>query len=202
MESTSGHQSVLKRLIQKSKEINGTSGVLTFANHPSTILNPEKSVTALCSNEQKLKLLESFGIDFVLMLPFTKELSQLTAERFLQKVVTSFPLHAIVLGHDAVIGKERHGTKEKVLELSKKMGFQVEYIPPKLIEEVPASSSMIRKLVQKGDLNEAKMLLGRPYSISGTITAGKGIGKTLGYATANLEVVNLCLPHLEFMPLN
>lgn len=189
-----GHQVVLKRLKDVSKEIKGKSVVLTFANHPSTVLRPDHPVHALCSNEQKLKLFEAFGIDAVLLLPFTKDLSQNSAEIFLQKINSAFHFHHLILGHDATIGKERHGDKMAIQSLAVHLDFEVEYLPQQLIEAIPVSSSLIRELIRKGDLTKAEKLLGRPFSIYKKVMAGKGLGKKLGYATANIDVTGLCLP--------
>lgn len=189
-----GHRAVLERLGILAKNQNGHSVVLTFSNHPSEVLRPGEKVLRLCTPKHKLRLLEELGIDAVILLVFSKEFSEQTAELFLKKLHDAIQFQHLVLGHDAVMGKDRQGNPQKIRDLAKKNHFQVEYISPVEIEGIPVSSSLIRQFVQKGEFASAEKMLGRKFSIYSTVETGGGKGKSIGFPTANIETEGLCLP--------
>lgn len=191
-----GHQAVLNDLLKTAKKKQARSAVLTFSNHPSTILRPAHPTPLLCTSEHKLQLLEDIGIDLVVTLPFTKEFSQQSPTTFLQSVRKYLPFDALILGSDAHIGKNREGDSSTVTALADTLGFEVEYFPDYTKDGQRISSSLIRDYIQKGLLKDAEELLGRPYSICGPVLKGTGRGAPLGFPTANLAVDNLCLPPL------
>lgn len=191
-----GHQFLIQNLINTARQQQALSIVLTFSNHPSTILRPDHTTSLLCSTDHKIMLLERAGIDLVILLPFTKELSLLSADQFLQKIQKALLFQTLILGSDAHIGKNREGDRSTVTALAKRLGFTVEYFPDCAKDGNRISSSRIRECIQKGDLNQAEALLGRPYSIFGPVLKGNGRGAPLGFPTANLHVDNLCLPPL------
>jgi riboflavin kinase/FMN adenylyltransferase len=189
-----GHQALLESLRAKAKMLNGKSYVLTFQEHPSKVLSPSSSVLNLTTQEHKIKLLEEQQIDVLILLPFTQEFSQQTAEEFLTTLHTAIPFSALVLGHDAVIGKARHGNRSIVENMANKLNFQLEYLTPTLHDGIPISSSKIRQLLKNGELAEVQKLLGRSYSIYSKVIGGKSLGKKIDFPTANLDVKDLCLP--------
>lgn len=189
-----GHQAVLKRLLETAHTLHFQSAVLTFSNHPSTVLRPTHPTPFLCTVAHKMRLLESMGIDLALLIPFTQEFSEQSAEAFLQNIRKVLPFNILILGHDAHIGKNREGDRHTVTNLGRTLGFQVEYIPDCFQGGHRISSSLIRDHIQKGQLVEATSLLGRPYSIAGRVMKGRGRGVSLGFPTANLTVSDLCLP--------
>ena len=191
-----GHQTVLKHITEYAKHNEGYSAVITFRNHPSTILRPDQTVPLLCSLEHRIKLLENEHIDFLFMLTFTSELAKQTAEVFLKNILQQMPFSKLILGHDAVLGKDRQGDSAKIKALSHSLKFTVDYIPPYSIGEIDVSSSKIRECIQKGDLSTAEKLLGRKYSIYSSVVTGVGKGKTIGFPTANIDVQGLCVPPL------
>ncbi|MCH9610246.1 MAG: Bifunctional riboflavin kinase/FMN adenylyltransferase [Chlamydiales bacterium] len=178
-----GHMRVIKRICQL-----GSPTLYTFSNHPSEVLQ-SSSKKLLVLPEHKIWLLQSLGIE-TLVEPFTTQLSQLTAEQFLSR----FEFDHLVLGHDAVIGKNRSGDYEELTRLSQKMGFTLEYVDPALHNDKPISSSRIRDHIEKGELESASTLLGRAYTIRGKVIEGSK--RNLGFATANIDVSGLCLPPL------
>lgn len=189
-----GHRAVLNRVKELEKAENGQSVVMTFSNHPSEILRPDKAAPLLCTLPHKVKLLEHAGVDTLLLLPFTKALSEQTAEEFLTYVRHFCPFSYLILGHDATLGKDRQGVRSKIQEFAKRYFFKVEYIDEYCYQGILVSSSKIRELIEKGDLNIAEKLLGKKYSILGTVSKGMSLGKEMGFPTANISVRGLCLP--------
>lgn len=191
-----GHQALISRLITKARKREGLSYLLTFQNHPSTILKPSFKVLNLITSEHKIKLLEELGVDNLILIPFTVEFSEQTAQLFLENFHHHLKFTDLILGYDAVVGKARQGDRSTLEEIAKKLNFQVEYLSPIYIEGTPVSSSQIRKMLQEGNLKEAEKLLGRPYSIYTEVIFGNSQGQRIGFPTANLKVDGLCLPPL------
>ncbi len=188
-----GHASVLEYL-DKLARSNESKTLITFSNHPSQVLNPNATTPLLCTSSHKLKLIEEFGIDNLFLLPFTKELSQLSAELFIEKLKAFIPFSHLVLGHDAKIGKERQGDKSTMQKLAQQWDFRVHYLEAFELDGIPISSTIIRHAIQAGDFEKAELYLGRPYSIYSTVTTGEGKGKLIGFPTANIDISGLCLP--------
>ena len=183
-----GHQAVLNRVKELAIQENEHSIVLTFLNHPSRVLRPEVNLAMLCTQKHKIKLLKEQNIDATLLIEFTHEFSQQTAEQFLENLYSHFPFKHLVLGHDAVIGKDRQGDPNHIKDLAKQLNFQLEYIPPYISDKTIISSSIVREKIRKGELADAEKLLGRKYSIYSSVISGEGKGRTLGFPTANIEV--------------
>ncbi|MGK5595537.1 MAG: riboflavin biosynthesis protein RibF [Parachlamydiaceae bacterium] len=188
-----GHQTILKRVKELADFHHYLPAAITFKNHPSSIFTPNHPLPLLTSPEQKIKLLRRYGLESIYMLNFDSQLASQTAEEFLSQVMQAQPFRYLILGYDAKLGKDRHGDHEAIQQLSKKMHFIVEYLPPFKAEDGEIiSSSSIRKCVQENDLLRAEKLLGRPYSIYAPISSGDGRGRTIGFPTANMEVCTLC----------
>lgn len=188
-----GHVHVLNT-IQNLAGPESCKCIITFKNHPSEILRPNQITPLLCTLEHKLNLLRSFSIDHLFLLDFSNKLANQTAENFIYDILQYIPFTHLVLGHDATLGKNREGTKENMLMLAKKHGFELVYLPEYRLENQPISSTRIRKIIQEGKLKEAEVLLGRPYSIYGEVVSGIGKGSSIGFPTANINVDKLCLP--------
>lgn len=191
-----GHQAILNQVLDTARQNNANAALLTFLNHPSTVLRPHTQISRLYTIDHKLKLLSKMGFTATLMLPFTKEFANQTAEEFITRLQKNIPFTHLILGHDATIGKAREGDKRKLQEIADRLGFQLEYMPPFRIDEQIVSSSLIRTHLQNGDLKNVEKLLGRPYSIYQKITSGLGFGMQIGSPTLNLDVSELCLPPL------
>lgn len=189
-----GHQFILSKLCGLVHPKGGKTALITFSNHPAEILRPSSPTKRLLTLEHKLKLLEQYGSDIVILLPFTLSLSQLTAEQFLELVQLSLPFSHLILGHDATLGKDRQGDRQSIQTFAALKGFKVEYVEQLTLEGMRVSSSKIREYLQLGNLDMVEKLLGRKYTIYGKRSVGMGLGKQLGYPTINLDVENLCLP--------
>lgn len=140
---------------------NLVSEIITFTNHPTSILHPERVKPFITTIEHKLKLLGEFKSDYVTPIPFSVQFANLSAEEFLKPL----NVKALVLGHDAKIGKGRSGDPEHLHHLSKKLGFSLTYLPPLMIDETPISSTRIRVALEEGKIDEVNKLLGRAYSL-------------------------------------
>ncbi len=191
-----GHQRVLHRLKEVAANNKAESIVLTFSNHPSTVLKPESPTPLLTSTNQKLELLEKTGLDTIILLEFTQAFSKQTAQEFLDKLRQSMNLRFLILGHDSTLGKNRKGDEEIVKGFAKSHGFFVEYLDELLVKGKPVSSSEIRRCIEEGNFSDAATFLGRKYSMKLPVQPGKGLGKQIGFSTANFNVRGLIIPPL------
>lgn len=189
-----GHLAILSRMEELAKQKTLKKVAITFRNHPSDVLNPDHPIPQICTYDQKLRLLESAGVDIVVPLTFTAAFAKQTAQEFLQKVHSAYPIKHLVFGHDATIGSKRHGNRQTIQLLSDSQHYNVEYLPSLKITDHIVSSSQIRSFIAKGSLLEAEEFLGRKYSIAGQIQRGLAIGKNIGYPTLNISLEKLCLP--------
>lgn len=185
-----GHQKILKKIVKTAQELNGKSVVLTFWPHPRFVLFPEeKTLKLLTTFEEKAKLLEEVGIDYLVKVAFTQAFSQLSSETFIQDMlVEQLKTKKLIIGYDHRFGKNRTGSFEYLKENSSRFGFEVEEIPRQDIDDVGVSSTKIRQALFHGEVDLAAEYLGRKYSISGTVVQGKKIGTELGFPTANIQV--------------
>jgi riboflavin kinase / FMN adenylyltransferase len=191
-----GHQSLFQKVRDRAQVVKGTSMVVTFHPHPAQILRPAKAPRQIVSDDGKVDLIFQYGIEVVLSIPFNKEFAQIPAKAFIQDIlVNRIGMKEIVVGYDYTFGKKREGNIHLLKEFGGKLGFQVHVHPPVTIKTHLVSSTRVRELITSGAMEEARLLLGRPFSLSGTIIAGKGIGRSLlGFPTANLN------PREKLMP--
>jgi riboflavin kinase/FMN adenylyltransferase len=189
-----GHLKVLQALRQAAAAHSSAPAVLTFRNHPREVLQPQGKVCKLCSLDQRLHLLESAGVKYCFLLDFTKDFSRQSAEQFVKQLTQALPLEGLLLGHDAVLGYDRGGQPHLLHSLAQAHGFSLDYVQAEAVNEHVVSSSKIRECLARGQLGLVAELLGRPYSVQGTVQPGSGLGKELGFPTINLPVDDLCLP--------
>ena len=185
-----GHQKILKRVIERAKERNGQSVVITYWPHPRLVLFPDDNKLKLLSTiDERIEQLRSFGIDYLLIIPFTKAFSRTSSRTFITEIlVKALNTKLLVIGYDHRFGKNREGSFENLKARSQQYGFEVEEIPRQDIDDVGVSSTKIRKALENGDIETANLYLGRKYSISSTVVEGDKIGRTIGFPTANLAV--------------
>lgn len=185
-----GHQKILGRLKEEAKRINGETVLITYWPHPRLVLKPwDNSLQLLSTFPEKANLLEEFGIDHLVKIPFTKEFAQMTPEDYIRIVLHErIQTKKIIIGYDHRFGKDRSGGLDELHQYAEKYQYEVEEIPRQDIEEIGISSTKIRRALEVGDVSQANTFLGRNYSITGHVIHGNKIGRSLGFPTANISV--------------
>jgi riboflavin kinase/FMN adenylyltransferase len=185
-----GHQAVVREVVRWARETGRSPVVLTFEGHPRQALSGE-TPRLLLPPEERLSLLAGLSIEATVLIPFTSELAATPPEDFARDVFARRRgARGVVLGHDAVFGRNREGNAAFLRRIGRFLGIEVREVPPVLVDGSPVSSSRIRTLVEQGDLAAAARLLGRPVAIFGEVVRGQGRGKELGFPTANLDLRN------------
>lgn len=183
-----GHRAVLHLACGRVRAQCGTAIVLTFEPHPLLVLTPGVDLKFLSDPDEKLALLEEAGVDVVVRLPFTRDFASQTAEEFMVQVLRDgLGARELYVGQNFRFGKERSGTIQLLRETGPSLGFTVHAISPVGVDGAPVSSTRIRDLVQAGAMEEAALLLGRPYVLTGTVAQGSRRGGALGFPTANVR---------------
>jgi riboflavin kinase/FMN adenylyltransferase len=186
-----GHQKILNRLKEIAIEKRGETVLITFFPHPRMVLfNDSQNLKLLSTISEKIEKLTNFSVDHLVIIPFTREFSEINSDDFIRKIlVEKIGAKLLVIGYDHRFGKNREGSFEYLKENSSKFGFEVVEIPRHDIENIGISSTLIRNSLLAGDIVQANSLLGIEYSLSGKVVKGKQLGRTLGYPTANIYVV-------------
>ena len=190
-----GHQALIQRLIESSKQRAGKSCLCLFDPLPFQVLNGEREFKRLFTIPELSAVLEEFDLDFLCVMPFDGHFSKLSSQEFIQSVLLSHfdPLH-IVVGYDFSFSYQKEGNFSVLQSYGKELGFSVEKVEPFLHKGQPISSSRIRKHLSLAEMKEVRALLGRPFSIQSRVLKGEGRGRELGYPTANLQPENKDLP--------
>ncbi|RPI25564.1 MAG: bifunctional riboflavin kinase/FAD synthetase [Acidobacteria bacterium] len=189
-----GHQAIIRFLVDRAREKDGTSIVLTFNPHPQRIITPATAPPLLQTGEQKERILRDMGVDILVRFPFSRELSLLPPERFLTEVLFAWDLREIVVGANFRFGHKRSGDVHTLREMSSQRGIPVHAIEPVHLRGGRISSTRVRTLLKEGRPELARRLLGRAYQLRGTVVRGAGNGAVLGFPTANLEPQNDVVP--------
>ena len=184
-----GHQKIVAQITKNADALNCESLVLTFFPHPRMVLQESTEMKQLNTLNEKIALLDNLGIDNLVVHPFDKEFSRLTAEEFVKKVLVDvFKIKKIIIGHDHRFGRNRTATIDDLINFGKTYGFEVEQISAEEINEVSISSTKIRNALLEGNIELATNYLGYDYSLTGIIFKGKQLGRTIGYPTANITI--------------
>ena len=184
-----GHKKILERIKNGAQNSKLKSVVLTFFPHPRTVLQAGTDMKQLNTIEEKITLLEEIGIDNLVIHPFDKEFSRLTAEDFVKSVlVDTFNVAKIIIGYDHRFGRNRTADINDLIEFGEKYNFEVEQISVEEINDVSISSTKIRTALKEGDVTLANSFLAYKYSIKGIVTKGKQLGRTIGFPTANIQI--------------
>src|SRR5438477_8370776 len=192
-----GHQAVISTSADHARAANGTPVVVTFDPHPEKVLRPQAAPHLLSATQHKIDLIRALGVGHLLIITFDQQFAATEPEDFVQKLVThSKPLREICVGHEWSFGKNRRGNLDLLKKLGAKFDFDVIGIPPVKINSAVVSSTAIRQAIEKGDFAKATEMLGREYTILGTVTRGDNLGKKIGFPTANLSA------HSEQFPPN
>jgi riboflavin kinase/FMN adenylyltransferase len=182
-----GHQHLIRRLIQMAGPA-CVPAVLTFSNHPATVLRPGTHIGYLNTAAEKVRLIQEQGVELVVSLDFTPEVARVSAKDFSAMLVEIFRTKGLVLGPDAALGHNREGTVDYLRRRGDELGFWVETVHPLVLDGAEVKSSRIRTAVLQGDMAACARLLSRKFSINGQVVEGDRRGKQLGFPTANLEV--------------
>lgn len=185
-----GHQRIISKLNSLAKKHDGESILITFHPHPRFVLNPtDTSLKLINTLEEKISLLEMYGIDNLVVVPFTTAFSNLTAEEYITDfLVKSFQPRVIAIGYDHHFGKGRKGNLELLKTYQKDYNFEIERIEKEELEDITISSTKIRNALVDGDVALAKDLMNHYYFIEGKVITGKQLGRTIGFPTANIEI--------------
>jgi len=191
-----GHQAIFRRVREDSRDSGLDAVLVTFDPHPKIIVSPERAPRLLTSIEEKRKFIPSFFDGTVIVVSFTRELMSMTPDEFVRSfLVERIGVRKLVVGHDHAIGKGRAGDIGELRRLGQRYGFEVEVVEPVMLDGSSISSSRIRTLMTDGEYPEALRLLGHEYAIYGTVERGIGLGRKLGYPTANVKYgANKLLP--------
>jgi riboflavin kinase/FMN adenylyltransferase len=184
-----GHRKILEKIIHNAKELDCESLVLTFFPHPRMVLQENSSVKLLHTMEEKRTLLQKIGIENLIIHPFNKEFSQLTAEEFVKEIlIDQLQIQKIIIGHDHRFGRNRTADINDLISFGEKYGFEVEQISAQEIDEIAVSSTKIRNALINGTISLANEYLGYNYFFSGTVVQGQQLGRTIGFPTANIHI--------------
>ncbi|MEO8533108.1 MAG: bifunctional riboflavin kinase/FAD synthetase [Flavobacterium sp.] len=184
-----GHKKILERITQNTENGKYESLVLTFFPHPRMVLQEKSEIKLLNTISEKTKLLEETGIENLVIHPFNESFSRLTAEEFVHSIlVDQFHIQKIIIGHDHRFGRNRTADINDLIAFGKEYGFEVEQISAQEIQDVSVSSTKIRKALDEGNIALANEYLGYSYFLSGEVTKGKQLGRTIGFPTANIHI--------------
>ena len=184
-----GHQKIIEKLVHEAKSSGKKSVLLTFFPHPRMVLQKDVSIKLINTIDERAQHLEKLGLDYLIIHPFSKEFSRLTALDFVRDVlVNRLNISKLIIGYDHHFGKNREGNIEQLTEYSHLYDFTVEEIPAQDIDEVSVSSTKIRKALANGQLKTANNYLGYNFSLTGKVVNGKQLGGKIGFPTANIDV--------------
>jgi len=184
-----GHQHLLNHLKNEANKRGCLSGVITFKSHPRWVLDAGIQIAWLNDLDIRISLLHDLGIDMVIPLEFTYEISQLTARQFIKYLKDYLRLSGLVVGPDFALGRGREGNIENLRLLGQETDFSVEVVPPMVLDGEVVSSSLIRQTLAQGDMKKVIKLLGRAFSFGSRVVPGEQRGQSLGFPTANFEIM-------------
>lgn len=184
-----GHQEIIEKLVSEAKASNKKSVLLTFFPHPRMVLQKDVSIKLINTIDERAQHLEKLGLDYLIIHPFSREFSRLTALDFVRDIlVNQLNISKLIIGYDHHFGKNREGNIEQLTEYSHLYDFTVEEIPAQDIDEVSVSSTKIRKALANGHLKTANNYLGYNFSLTGKVVNGKQLGGKIGFPTANIDI--------------
>lgn len=183
-----GHQILVEAVVERARAANRLAALITFHPHPAMVLAPDRAPRYLTTPGEKAALLQSLGVDLVVLLPFNCQVAATSAREFMEMVSEHLHLRELWIGADFALGRNREGDVVRLRELGRELGYNVHVIEPLVDGAQPISSSRIRALLHEGQVAEAARLLGRHPNLSGEVVMGAQRGRTLGFPTANLKV--------------
>ena len=190
-----GHQQIIRQTVTDARQHEASALIVTFDQHPSTIVAPERAPQLIYPLAHKLRVLESLGVEVVLLIHFDKVFSQRTGEDFVRQLAREAgQIRSVCVGANFVFGHKRSGDVALLSRLGKELNFSVHGLAAVALDGKAVSSTRIRQAIAAGDLDAATQMLGRAYAVAGTVVEGDKLGRQLGFPTANLQVAGLVLP--------
>lgn len=184
-----GHQKIIEKVILEAERNNGRSLLITFEPHPRSVVSKDYALKLLTTTKEKIDLMHKTGLENILIINFTKDFSDLSAEKFIRDyIVAKIGVSELIIGHDHRLGKDRVGDESKLKELGKIYSFDVLPVNAVKINDEIINSTKIRNALLQGDQEKANTFLGRYYSLSGNVVSGAKRGRSLGFPTANIEL--------------
>ncbi len=184
-----GHQKIISRLVESANANDWESLVLTFFPHPRMVLQKDSDIKLINTIEERGVLLESLGLDHLVVHPFTIDFSRMYAEEFVESIlVQTLNVKKVIIGYDHRFGRNRNANIDDLKQYGEEFGFEVEEISKQELEDVAISSTKIRNALQEGNIIRSNKYLGYQMMLTGKVVKGKSLGKTIGYPTANLEI--------------
>lgn len=185
-----GHRKIIERVVETARTRNGTSVVFTFEPHPRAVLKPDRPLPTITTDEEKRAIMASLGVDVLFTLPFDNEVAKLSPVDFVCDILVKLVRPGlIVVGPNYTFGHLGKGTPELLQKLGEKFGIGVEIEPPVFVDGQMVSSTLIRKLINRGEITKANELLQRCFALSGEVVYGDGRGRGLGFPTANVALL-------------
>lgn len=185
-----GHATVIRHAVNKAKAIDGTAIVFTFSNHPLSVIAPEEVPLMIGSKNLRREIFAAMGVDVLIEIPFTKELSRKSPEEFLELLQDKIAPAYVVTGQNYTFGRFGRGNGRMLLRESENYGFKAEVCQTFTVDKKTVSSTRIRALIAAGDLDSANQLLGRYFTYAGEVVNGDRRGRKIGFPTANLEIAD------------
>src|SRR5882672_1066484 len=190
-----GHQQIIRQTITDARQHEAIAFVITFDLHPNTVVAPDRVPPLIYSLPQKLRAIEALGADTLFLIHFDLSFSQQTGEVFIRGLVRDLHhVQSLCVGANFVFGHKRGGNVALLKKLGQELNFTVHGLAAVALDGQPVSSTRIREAIQAGDLDSASQMLGRAYSLAGTVIRGDRVGHELGFPTANLDTTGLALP--------
>ena len=190
-----GHQAIIRGVIERARELHVPSAVITFNPHPLSIVAPDRVPKQILTLSQKEELLREFGVDAMLVVPFSHEFSRWTADKFISEfLVNALKVSEVRIGSDFCFGAGREGNLQKLTAAGKRYGFAVEGVGEVRIRGIRVSSSLVRDAIMKGAMQIVCLALGRTYFIDGRVATGRRLGRKIGFPTVNLDPANDLFP--------
>lgn len=189
-----GHQAVIARAVEAARSEGGLAGLLTFDPHPIRVIAPNKAPTNLLETlDHKARVVADLGVELFIPLHFDREFAKMEASEFIAQLTTA-PVRTIAVGEDWRFGHHRSGDVTFLKQEAERRGFKLEAVPPVMHDGERISSTRIRQAIRDGNFEAAEQMLGRPYTVSGIVSEGKKLGRTIGFPTANLATGDVQLP--------
>jgi len=184
-----GHKKIINRLVNTGKQAHLKSVILTFFPHPRMVLQKDSNIKLINTIDERRVILDALGLDYLLIKKFTHDFSRLSAEDFVKQIlVEKLNAKKVIIGYDHRFGRNRNADINNLKTYGETFGFEVEEISAQDIDEVAVSSTKIRKALDEGEIEKANAFLGYHFMLTGKVKKGRGLGKELGFPTANIEI--------------